>query len=84
MSSSNVALPNLDGTYNRYPIGWLSGVYIKATALSVLRIFTEKVRIPHESGFNRKIKFEVKYYPLRSKLRKIADDKYYKKSKEKF
>ena len=50
----------------------------------MLPVSTENVRISHESEFNRKSKFEVKDYPLRSKLRKIANDKYYKKNKEKF
>ena len=83
VSSSNVALPNLDNIYNRYPKGWFFGVYVKATALSVLPISTKNVRIPHESEFNGKRKFEVNDYPLRSKLRKKANDKYYKKNKEK-
>lgn len=83
MSSSNVALPHLDNIYNRDSIGWFSGGYIKAATLSVLSISTENVRIPHESKFNR-TKLEVKNFPLWSKLRKIANDKYYKKNKKSF
>ena len=83
-SSSNVALPILDDIYNRHPIGSFFGVYIKATTLSVLPISTENVRIPHESKFKRKMKLQVKDYLLRSNFRKKANDKYYKKNKEKF
>lgn len=50
----------------------------------MLPISTENVRIFYEDEIKGKTKFEVKDYPPRSKQRKIANDKYYKKNKKKF